>query len=113
MLDAFTFFVMFVLAAAIIFLIIRLGELPGKIARNRNHPQADAIHVCGWLGLLTLGILWPLALIWSLIKPVTVPGMVEETSLTETLSHQIAELQNKIDFLENELHRLRLEKGEV
>jgi len=113
MLDAFTFLVMFILAAAIIFLVVRLGELPGKIARNRNHPQADAIHVCGWLGLVTLGILWPIALIWSLIKPVTVPGMVEETSLTETLSHQVAELQNKIALLENELDRLRLEKGEV
>jgi hypothetical protein len=104
---------MFILAAAIIFLVVTLGELPGKIARNRNHPQADAIHVCGWLGLVTLGILWPIALIWSLIKPVKVPGMFEETSLTETLSHQVAELQNKIALLENELDRSRLGKGEV
>ena len=113
MLDAFTFLVMFVLAAAIIFLVVRLGELPGKIARNRNHAQADAIHVCGWLGLVTLGILWPIALIWSLIKPGTVPGMVEESSLTKTLSEQVVELQTKVALLEKELGRLRLEKGEV
>jgi hypothetical protein len=113
MLDAFTFLVMLVLAAAIIFLVVRLGELPGKIARNRNHPQADAIHVCGWLGLATLGILWPIALIWSCMKPVTVPGMVEEASLTKTLSEQVVELQTKVALLENELGRLRLEKGEV
>jgi hypothetical protein len=113
MLDAFTFLVMFVLAAAIIFLVVRLGELPGKIARNRNHPQAEAIHVCGWLGLATLGILWPIALIWSCMKPVTVSGMIEESSLTKTLSEQVVELQTKVALLENELGRLRLEKGEV
>ena len=69
--------------------------------------------MCGWLGLVTLGILWPIALIWSLIKPVTVPGMVVETTLTETLSEQVVELQTKVALLENELGRLRLEEGEA
>jgi hypothetical protein len=113
MLDAFTFLVMFVLAVAMIFLVVRLGGLPGKIAHHRNHPQADAINVCGWLGLATLGILWPIALIWSCMKPVTVPSIVEESSLTKSLSDQVADLQAKVALLENELDRLRPEKGEV
>ncbi|XIA66279.1 DUF3302 domain-containing protein [Bradyrhizobium sp. TZ2] len=45
----------------------RLGGLPGAIARARNHPQADAINICGWLGLLTL-VLWPLALVWAYLR---------------------------------------------
>ncbi len=28
----------------------------------------EAIRVAGWLGLLTLGLLWPFALIWAFTK---------------------------------------------
>jgi hypothetical protein len=43
--------VMFVLLTAVAILIKILGALPGNIARSRAHPQADAINMCGWLGL--------------------------------------------------------------
>ena len=42
-----------------------VGMMPGRIARRRNHPQADAIAVCGWFGVLTMGVLCPLAFIWA------------------------------------------------
>jgi hypothetical protein len=42
----------------------------GKIAAQRNHPQAEAIKVAGWLGMLT-GIIWILAMIWAYMKPAT------------------------------------------
>jgi hypothetical protein len=32
-------------------------DIPYKVAENRNHPQQDAIHVAGWVGLLTLHII--------------------------------------------------------
>jgi fatty acid desaturase len=50
-----------------------LGMLPGKIARDRNHPQADAISVCGWWGAITLGILSPLAFVWAFTNPTCSP----------------------------------------
>ena len=46
-----------------------LAVFPGKIARQRNHPQADAINVCGWWGALTMGILSPVAFIWAYTNP--------------------------------------------
>ncbi len=46
-----------------------IGYFPGKIARDRKHPQADAISVCGWLGAITLGALAPLAFIWAYTNP--------------------------------------------
>ena len=46
-----------------------LGLYPGKIARERNHPQADAINACGWWGALTMGLLTPLAFIWAYTNP--------------------------------------------
>ncbi len=68
-LDIFTFIVLAVLLAVAMFCFMKLGELPGKIASKRNHPQADAITICGWLGVLTLGLLWPIAIIWAYTHP--------------------------------------------
>ncbi len=68
-LDIFTFIVLAVLLAVVIFFFMKLGELPGKIASKRNHPQADAITICGWIGVLTLGLLWPIAIIWAYARP--------------------------------------------
>lgn len=50
-----------------------LAIMPGRIARKRGHPQADAISVCGWMGAFTMGILAPIAFIWAYTKPVLKP----------------------------------------
>ena len=67
-LDIFALIVLIVLIAAGLGMWAMLGMFPGKIARARNHPQADAIAVCGWWGALTLGILTPIAYIWAYSK---------------------------------------------
>ena len=67
-LDIFALIVLIVLIAAGLGIWAMLGMFPGKIARARNHPQADAIAVCGWWGALTLGILTPIAYIWAYSK---------------------------------------------
>ena len=46
-LKIFALIVMFVVAAVLIWLLVILGSLPGKIARKREHPQADAITAQG------------------------------------------------------------------
>ncbi len=63
--DIIAFACFAVLIAAAVVIIVGLGLLPGAIARKRGHPQTDAVNVAGWLGVATLGILWPLALIWA------------------------------------------------
>jgi NADH:ubiquinone oxidoreductase subunit 6 (subunit J) len=68
-LDIFTFVVLAVLVAVGLYAAFVLGELPGRIAEKREHPQAEAIRVAGWIGLLTLGVLWPFALIWAYTRP--------------------------------------------
>ena len=68
-LDIFAFIVFAVLIAAAVVIIVGLGSLPGAIARKRDHPQAAAVNVASWLGMATLGVLWPLALIWAFWKP--------------------------------------------
>ncbi len=69
MLEIFALIVLLVLLATAVAAWVILGMLPGRIARTRNHPQADAINVCGWWGVLTMGLLCPLAFIWAYTKP--------------------------------------------
>jgi len=45
----------------------KFGGLPGSIAAARGHPQATAINICGWMGLVTL-VLWPIAMVWAHLK---------------------------------------------
>ena len=76
-LDIFALIVLLVLVAAVVGIWVILGMTPGKIARKRNHPQAEAINVCGWWGVITMGILLPLAFIWAYTKP---PGYLIKES---------------------------------
>ena len=68
-LDLFALIVLFVLIAAVVGIWVILGMMPGKIAAKRNHPQAEAINVRGWWGVITMGILLPLAFIWAYTNP--------------------------------------------
>jgi hypothetical protein len=99
-LDIFTFIVLAVLLAVVIFIFMKLGELPGKIASNRNHPQADAITICGWLGVLTLGLLWPIAIIWAYTRPTDSGDKRNDVDL----------LSERIDVLEEQLQDLNKDK---
>jgi len=64
-LDIFALFVLLLLIFTALAIWALLGMYPGKIARERNHPQAEAISVCGWWGAITMGILSPIAFIWA------------------------------------------------
>ena len=119
MLDVFTFLVMFVIVATVIFLVVKLGGLPGKIAHERHHPQAPAVNVCGWLGLLTFGVLWIIAMIWAFKVPTgaeenresvpdQTPGPPEAVSLAAT----VTALSSRIELLETEVRRLQEQRGE-
>ena len=68
-LDIFALIVLIILVLCALAIWVLLGMYPGKIAHQRNHPQADAINVCGWWGAITMGILSPLAFIWAYTNP--------------------------------------------
>ena len=60
--------ILFAMPVLIGFVFYKLGSLPGDIARARNHPQAKAISICGWMGIVTL-VLWPIAMVWAYFNP--------------------------------------------
>ncbi len=68
--DYFTWFVLIVMAATLMVGLVVIAQLPGKMATANNHPQAAAINMAGWLGLIfTAGIVWIGAMIWAHTKP--------------------------------------------
>jgi NADH:ubiquinone oxidoreductase subunit 6 (subunit J) len=64
-LDIFAWVVLVVLIGTVIAIFVFLAMLPGRIARQRSHPQSEAVNVAGWLGAIALGAFWPLALVWA------------------------------------------------
>lgn len=85
--------VLFVLVAAAIWLVVLIGNIPGNLARAAGHPQADAISMLAWVGLLTLGLGWFIALVWARTKPFVA---------TTALEQRVAELEAKLAQLEGQ-----------
>ena len=56
------------LVVGAIVLVIVLARAPGAIARDRGHPSAEAINICGWIGLLVWPAWW-VALVWAYTGP--------------------------------------------
>lgn len=97
MLDIFALIVIFALLILVTVIIVCLGSLPGKIARDRNHPWPDAVTAAGWVGLAT-GVLWPLAFIWAFLplpaKPGHSDGKTDSEQDLASLKKRIAELES-------------------
>lgn len=64
-LNYFALGVLFLVFIIIFYGVIVIHDIPYEIARRRDHPHADAIHVAGWVSLFTLHILWPFLWIWA------------------------------------------------
>ncbi|MBL4743933.1 MAG: DUF3302 domain-containing protein [Cycloclasticus sp.] len=80
--------------------IIVIHDIPYEIAKHRNHPHSDAIHVAGWISLLTLHILWPFLWIWStLYREDRGWGFSSEIHV----KNQITELEQQVSELSTRL----------
>lgn len=64
-LDYFALGLLIFVALVIFYGIIVIHDIPYEIAKKRNHPQQDALHVAGWVSLFTLHAIWPFLWIWA------------------------------------------------
>ena len=78
------FIILILLGLLGLWLFVEIGGFPGKKAKERNHPQAEAINVLGWLGLLFAGVGWIVAVVWAYTKPVFAPVTAGEASSAAT-----------------------------
>ena len=87
-LDYFALGVLIFVFLVIFYGIIILHDIPYLIAKKRNHPHADAIHVAGWVSLL-----W----IWAtLYRPERGWGMQSYDSSVMQLQQRIAGLEKQL-----------------
>ena len=70
-LDWITFAALFLALAIALAAFCWLAGLPGRIALRRNHPEAEAVKLLGWAGLLPTVYPWVQAFIWA-FKPTNV-----------------------------------------
>jgi hypothetical protein len=73
-------------ALFLFYAIIVIHDIPYEIAKKRKHPHQDAIHVAGWISLLTLHVIWPFLWIWAtLYREDRGWGMAQTGTLTDDL----------------------------
>ena len=65
-LDYFALGLLFFVFITLFYAVIAIHDIPYEIAKRRNHPHQDAIHVAGWVSLFTLHVLWPFLWIWAM-----------------------------------------------
>ena len=69
--DYLTFVTLFLCGVAGVTIWVWLAGLPGRIAIARKHPEAEAVKLLGWAGLLPTVYPWVQAFIWA-FKPTNV-----------------------------------------
>lgn len=67
MLNTIALFLLVFVALFLFYGLIILHDIPYEIAKKRKHPHQDAIHVAGWVSLMTLHIIWPFLWIWAML----------------------------------------------
>lgn len=97
----------FVIFLIVFYGIIVVHDIPYQIARRRNHPHQDAIHVAGWISLLFLGVIWPFLWIWAaLYREDRGWGMLGNSSTDEeeeAVLERLASLDRRLQVLEGAL----------
>ncbi len=104
MLDYVALFLLFFVGVVLFYGIVVIHDIPYEIAKHRNHPHQDAIHVTGWVSLLTLHILWPFLWIWAtLYREDRGWGFKDgksEVQHIEALEQQLQRLEQRLQSLE-------------
>jgi len=63
------FLILFIVVTIGALIFIELAGMPGRDARKRGHPDAEAIALLGWLGLPFGGVGWLVAMVWARFRP--------------------------------------------
>jgi len=109
-LDYFALGLLFFVAIVLFYGIIAIHDIPYEIAKHRNHPQQDAIHVAGWISLFTLHAIWPFLWIWATLyredrgwgfQTSVPPG----TATLAELKRELVSVSTRLDALEKTAKR--------
>lgn len=108
--------VIFVVPIAFILVIWKIHEIPEKLAEKRHHYNVEAVKFLSWVGLFTGGLLFPLAFVYAVMKPVSIqvtskeevkppttppPPVSPPQSSSNELLEEIKKLQSRISDIES------------
>ena len=102
MLEYVALFLLLFVAVVMFYGIIAIHDIPYELAKRRNHPQQDAIHVAGWVSLFTLHVLWPFLWIWATLYRedrgwgFTAEGRAQLTDEVEALRVEVKRLSERL-----------------
>lgn len=104
-----------VMVTFIIYLVIYIHDIPYEIAKKRDHPHQDAIHIAGWVSLFLLHTIWPLLWIWAyLYKPGEKFLQMEVTGAgSEEQGRRIEQLEGQLSALSTALNEMKATLSQV
>ena len=101
-------------AVTLFYGVIVIHDIPYEIAKHRNHPQQDALHVAGWISLFTLHVLRPFLWIWATLYREDRGWGFSDNKKAESPSNEAAmeliKLQTRVENLE---YALKLQAKKV
>ncbi|MDX1560416.1 MAG: DUF3302 domain-containing protein [Marinobacter sp.] len=108
MLSYVALFLLIFVVLVLFYGVIAIHDIPYEIAKHRDHPHQDAIHVAGWVSLFTLHAIWPFLWIWATIyRPDRGWGMKHpgegqraDEALLNELREKLAEQARRLEALE-------------
>lgn len=107
MLNYFALAMLIFVALVLFYGIIAIHDIPYLIAKKREHPHQDAIHVAGWVSLFTLHVLWPFLWIWAtLYRPERGWGFQQLEAENSREREDISQLKRELDDLRQHLASL-------
>ncbi|MCC4831324.1 DUF3302 domain-containing protein [Shewanella sp. 10N.7] len=106
-LDYFALGLLFFVALVIFYGVIAIHDIPYEIAKKRNHPQQDALHIAGWVSLFTMHAIWPFLWIWAtLYREDRGWGFSNGKKRELILEGEVWELMEKVEQLNQRLGNL-------
>src|SRR5262245_15518766 len=94
MLDYIALGMLIFVALVLFYGIIALHDIHYDIAKARQHPQQDSIHVAGWVSLFTLHAIWPFLWIWAtLYRTDRGWGFIDETEKKQIIPKLLTEME--------------------
>ncbi|MFH0262755.1 DUF3302 domain-containing protein [Vibrio mediterranei] len=107
-LDYFALGLLVFVALVIFYGIIVIHDIPYEIAKERDHPHQDAIHVAGWVSLFTLHAIWPFLWIWATLwRSERGWGFHKLEEEQHDLHHRLERLIDQVSELEQEVTYLK------
>ena len=98
-LDYVALFLLIFVALVIFYGIIAIHDIPYEIAKKRNHPHQDVLHVAGWVSLFTLHAIWPFLWIWATLYRED-RGWGMSTSDNDSLAKRLDDIEARLAALE-------------